>query len=81
MGWNENGPRYGLEYGDGIAGRDYYLKLGGEYLRLNEGVYSTLGGPNDEQAAREKAISLLQHRAPNLVEDAKTRKFTWNGWM
>jgi hypothetical protein len=81
MNWDDVGPRYGLEYGDGIAGRDYYLRLGGECTRLNEGDYATLGCPEDEQAAREKAISLLEQHAPGLVEDAKTRAFTWNGWM
>jgi hypothetical protein len=68
-----------LEYGDGWAGRDYFLLLDGKHHKLNE--KTTLGGPQDEKLARENAISILSREAPHFVEDAKVAKFKWDGTM
>lgn len=71
-----------LTYGDGIAGRDYYLEREGLPGRpLNEGIYSTRGSSQDEANARQRAIEILTEEQPELAEEARTRKFEWNGCM
>jgi hypothetical protein len=65
-----------------MNGRDYYLvREGLPGRRLNEGLYSTSGTSEDQAAARQKAVDILAVESPELVEEAKTRKFEWNGYM
>lgn len=68
-----------LTYGDGWAGRDYFLQLDGKFHKLNENT--TLGGPEDEKLARENAISILSREAPHFIQEAKVAKFRWDGTM
>lgn len=68
-----------LWYGDGWAGRNYYLMIDEKSYRLND--KPTSGGPQDEKLARENAVSILGREAPHFVEDAKVAKFKWDGTL
>lgn len=65
-----------LSYGDGMAGRSYYLRLGGQTHPLNFNDFSMV-----EEEARAKAIEILAVRAPGLIQAAKTARWNWDGCM
>jgi hypothetical protein len=67
-----------LMYGDGITGREYYLRVGTDDYPL---IGPCGGSADDEQAARLKALGVLAEKHPDRPADALEADAVWNGWM
>ena len=65
-----------LMYGDGFAGREYYLRVGTAVYPL---VGPCGGSTDDEKEARIKAISVLTEKHPDIPSDALADGAVWDG--
>lgn len=73
---HENSPKIELLYGDGFAGRQFYISINNEIIDL---VGVTLGGVGNETGAFLKAKQILIEKFGH--DFGLENKFTWDGTM